>query len=61
MANIPNDSPELRKNNSVVAYKNSIKENNTKFFLSENGTLNVIVGLDIPIGRGTFENILTIN
>lgn len=60
MATIQNDSPELRKNNSIVAYKNSIKEHNTKFYLSENGTLNVIVGLDIPIGRGTFENILTI-
>lgn len=60
MANITNDSPELRKKNSLANYKASIKDGLAKCFLSENNTLNVIVPLNLPQSSNSFDEVLTI-
>ena len=60
MANMQNDSLELRKNNSMVNYKNSIKDESINVFLSEDNTMNVVVDLNIPVGSGSYQEILTI-
>lgn len=41
-------------------YKKDVKNNTLKYFLSEDGKLNVVVELSIPAGRGEFPTIIEI-
>lgn len=47
-------------NKSINNYKNSIN-NNLKYFLSDNGKLNIVVELSIPAGTGKFDTIITVD
>lgn len=47
-------------NKSINNYKNSIKNNTLKYFLSENGNLQIIVTLIIPAGSEEFDTIITV-
>ncbi len=48
-------------NQSISNYKTSISNNTLKYFLSDNGKLNVVVKLSIPAGTGEFDTIITVN
>ena len=48
-------------NESITNYRNSISNNTLKYFLSDNGKLNVVVKLSIPAGTGEFDTIITID
>lgn len=48
-------------NQSISNYKTSISNNTLKYFLSDNGKLNVVVKLSIPSGTGEFDTIITID
>lgn len=48
-------------NESINNYKNSINNNNLKYFLSDNGKLNIVVELSIPAGIGKFDTIITVD
>ena len=45
---------------SINNYINSINNNELKYFLSDDGKLNIIVKLTIPAGTGEFDTIITI-
>ena len=47
-------------NKSISNYNNSITNNTLRYFLSDNGKLNVIVELNIPAGSGSFDTIITV-
>lgn len=47
-------------NMSISNYKASINNNKINFFIGENKKLNVIVTLNIPVGREEFDQIITI-
>lgn len=46
---------------SINDYKNSVNNNTLKYFLSDNGKLNIVVKLSLPIGRGEFDTIITVD
>lgn len=48
-------------NESINNYKNSVSNNTLKYFLSDNGKLNVVVKLSIPSGTGEFDTIITVD
>lgn len=48
-------------NESISNYKKSISNNTLKYFLSDNGELNIVVKLSIPVGTGEFDTIITID
>lgn len=48
------------KNESISNYKDAVNDNTLKCFLSDNGTLNVIVKLSIPVGNGEFDTIINL-
>lgn len=48
-------------NESIDNYKKSLNDGSLKFFLSENGKLNVIVKISIPAGRGLYNTIITVD
>ena len=48
------------KKQSIDNYKNSFSNNTLKYFISENGKLNIIVTLSIPAGRGNFDTIIPV-
>ena len=48
-------------NESISNYKKSISDNTLKYFLSDNGKLNIVVKLSIPAGTGEFDTIITID
>lgn len=48
-------------NESISNYKNSISNNSLKYFLSDNGKLNIVVELSIPAGTGKFDTIITVD
>ena len=48
-------------NESISNYKKSISDNTLKYFLSDNGKLNIVVKLSIPAGTGEFDTIITVN
>jgi hypothetical protein len=48
-------------NESISNYINSISDNTLKYFLSDNGKLNVVVKLSIPAGIGEFDTIITVD
>ena len=45
---------------SINNYKNSVSNNTLKYFLSNDGKLNIIVKLSIPVGPGEFDTIITV-
>ena len=47
-------------NKSIENYEYSVKDNSIKYFLDNNGELNIIVNIEVPVGRGHFEEIITI-
>ena len=48
-------------NESIKNYKKTVSDNTLKYFLSDNGKLNVIVTLNIPVGLGQFDTIITVD
>lgn len=48
-------------NESISNYKKSISNNTLKYFLSDNGKLNIVVKLSIPAGTGEFDTIITVD
>ena len=48
-------------NQSINNYKNSVSNNTLKYYLSDNGKLNVIVKLIIPAGAGEFDTVITVD
>ncbi len=48
-------------NESISNYKKSISNNTLKYFLSDNGKLNIVVKLSIPAGAGEFDKIITVD
>lgn len=48
-------------NESISNYKKSVSDNTLKYFLSENGKLNIVVKLSVPAGTGEFDTIITID
>ena len=48
-------------NESISNYKKSISDNTLKYFLSDNGKLNIVVKLSIPAGTGEFDTIITVD
>ena len=49
------NSQEDYTEKSISNYQNSVFDNSIKYYLDEDGNLNVIVDIEIPAGRGTFE------
>lgn len=47
-------------NNSIKNYKDSIIDNSIKYFIDENGELNVIVKIEIPAGIGKFDTVILV-
>lgn len=45
---------------SINNYKDSVTNNTLKYFLSDDGKLNIIVKLSIPAGTGEFDTIITV-
>ena len=45
---------------SFEKYTESLKTNSINYFLDQNNQLNVIVTLELPIGRGQFDTIITL-
>lgn len=52
---------ETYNSKSINNYKNSIDNNTLKYFLSDNGKLNIVVELNYPAGNGRFDTIITVN
>ena len=48
-------------NESINNYKKSISDNTLKYFLSDNGNLNIVVKLSISAGTGEFDTIITVD
>lgn len=48
-------------NESISNYKKSINDHTLKYFLSDNGKLNIVVKLSIPAGSGEFDTIITVD
>jgi len=48
-------------NSSMENYINSLKDNTIRYFIDEKGSLNVIVTLKIPAGRGEKDTIITVD
>lgn len=48
-------------NESISNYKKSVSNNTLKYFLSDDGKLNVVVKLSIPAGTGEFDTIIKID
>lgn len=61
MSGFSHDDFVTYNNQSINNYKNSVNDNTLRYFLSDNGRLNVIVKLIIPIGAGQFDTIITID
>ena len=47
-------------NQSISNYKKSVSNNTLKYFLSNDGKLNIVVNLYIPAGTGEFDKIITV-
>ena len=45
---------------SINNYINSVEDKSIKYFIDENNELNVIVKIELPIGRGEFDTIIKI-
>ncbi len=45
---------------SFEKYTESLKTNSINYFLDQSNQLNVIVTLELPIGRGQFDTIITL-
>lgn len=52
---------DIYNNRSINNYKNSISNNTLKYFLSDNGKLNIVVKLIIPAGTEEFDTIITLD
>ena len=52
------DDFDFYKDKSISNYKATINDNSIKYFI-ENGKMNIIVTLEMPIGRGKFDTIIT--
>lgn len=48
-------------NQSISNYKESVSNNTLKYFLSENGKLNIVVTLSTPFGSGEFDTIVKVD
>ena len=48
-------------NRSIENYENSLKDNTIKYFINEKGNLNIIVTLEAPVGRETFDTIVEVH
>lgn len=49
------NSQEDYTEKSISNYQNSVSNNSIKYYLNEDGNLNIIVDMEIPAGRETFE------
>ncbi len=47
-------------NESFNNYKETLKNNTLKYYLTDDGKLNIIVSLSIPVGKGFFDTIINI-
>ena len=45
---------------SIQNYRDSVSDDNIKYFINEDEKLNVVVDLEIPADRGTFAVVITI-
>jgi len=45
---------------SIDNYIESVKENNIQYFFNKDGNLNIIVSIEIPVGKGYFDTIIEI-
>ena len=52
------DDFDFYKDKSISNYKATINDNSIKYFI-EDGKMNIIVTLEMPIGRGKFDTIIT--
>ena len=60
--NYPNGTNfDTYNSQSINNYKTSINNNTLKYYLSDDGKLNVVVKLSIPAGIGEFDTIVTID
>ncbi len=60
--NYPNGTNfDTYNNESINNYKNSISNNTLKYFLTDNGQLNIVVKLSIPAGTGEFDTVITVD
>lgn len=48
-------------NESINNYLESVNDNTIRYFISDNGKLNIIVTLSIPAGSGEFDTIISID
>ena len=51
---------DIYNDQSIDNYNKSVKNNSLKYFISENGELNIVVTLSIPAGRGSYDTIITV-
>lgn len=54
------DDFDTYNNQSIENYKKSIENNNLKYFIAEDGKLNIVVKLIIPAGTGEFDTIISV-
>lgn len=54
------DDFSIYQEKSFEKYTESLKTNSISYFLDQNNQLNVIVTLELPIGRGQFDTIITL-
>lgn len=47
-------------NKSINNYKESVSKKTIKYFLSDDNKLNIIVNLNLPVGTGEFDTIITV-
>ena len=45
---------------SIQNYRDSVNDDSIKYFIDEDEKLNVIVDLEIPVDKGTFNVVITI-
>lgn len=48
-------------NKSIDNYKKSVNDNSLKYFIAEDGKLNIVVKLHIPVGMEEFDTVITID
>lgn len=54
------DDFSIYQEKSFEKYTESLKTNSINYFLDQNNQLNVIVTLELPIGRGQFDTIIAL-
>ena len=45
---------------SIKNYTNSVKDKSIKYFIAGNNELNIIVKIEVPVGREEFDTIIKV-